>query len=250
MTRVLLVPAAGLGTRLRSPLPKLLTPVAGRAMVDRVLDLHASFCAHAVVVVHPSFQQDVAEHFARAGRKVRLVSQPAPTGMLDAVLRAREAVMEAKPARVWITWCDQLALSAATLATIAAAEAASPDAAAIAPTSRHSQPYIHFDRDDRGTLRGVRQRREGDEMPLEGESDAGLFSLSSTVYAHDLPAYAETIAARGRKTGELNFLPFLPWLAARAPVTTFQVEAIEALGINTPEDLTRIEQHLHTLNTP
>ena len=37
MNRVLVVPAAGMGTRLGSAVPKALTLVAGRPMIDHVL---------------------------------------------------------------------------------------------------------------------------------------------------------------------------------------------------------------------
>jgi len=248
MRRVLLVPAAGLGRRLGSSRPKLLTPVAGRSMIDRVLDLHASFCQHAVVVVHPSFLELVATHFAETGRRVALVIQPAPVGMLDAIVRARNAVSAHGPDRVWITWCDQVAISRGTLDHLAERERVESHLAAVLPTSRHPHPYIHFDRDAKGRLTGVRQRREGDAMPEHGESDAGLFSLAASVYTQELADYAENLIG-GRTTGELNFLPFLPWLASRARVETFPVDPIESVGINTLEELARIEQALRARET-
>src|SRR5262249_43969727 len=88
------------------------------------------------------------------------------------------------------------------------------------------------------------QRREHDEMPEIGETDSGMFSLATPIYLNWLPEYAFT-SSRGPGSGERNFLPFLPWLAARAPVTTVQVgDSIEVRGVNTPEDLAFAESHL------
>ena len=80
-------------------------------------------------------------------------------------------------------------------------------------------------------------------MPTVGESDMGLFRLSDRAYFELLPEYSKE-AAHGAGTGERNFLPFIPWLARRGRVETFPGhEPIEALGINTPEDLERIERY-------
>ena len=50
-SRLLIVPAAGLGTRLGADRPKLLVPVAGIPMIDRLLGLFAGTVDRAVVVV-------------------------------------------------------------------------------------------------------------------------------------------------------------------------------------------------------
>jgi CTP:molybdopterin cytidylyltransferase MocA len=81
-------------------------------------------------------------------------------------------------------------------------------------------------------------------MPDVGESDAGLFDLSLTAFSHELPAYAARPQI-GARTGERNFVPFVAWMAERGPVTTVECsEPEEAVGINTPDELKRIEAHL------
>ena len=241
MTRTLVVPAAGRGTRLGSPVPKALTPVAGRPMIEWIVDRHRPYCDRVVLVVHPGDRPAVEAAARRIDAAIVLAEQPAPTGMLDAILAGRESALAASPDRVWITWCDQVLISAGTTARLARMEASAP--AAVFPTSMQRDPYIHFDRAADGTLASVRQRREGDAMPPVGESDAGLFSLSRQSFAVDLPAFAAG-AGHGGATAERNFLPFLVWLAARTPVVTFEVPAHESLGVNTPADLAAVERHL------
>lgn len=163
--------------------------------------------------------------------------------MLDAILCGRQAVLAAGCDRVWITWCDQVGISAATVETLARLDAESANAAVIMPTVSQAPPYIHFDRDASGRLTGVRQRREGDAMPEVGTSDAGLFSLSRKAFAEFLPEYART-AQPGALTAELNFLPFIPWVAATASVVTFDIAPEEARGVNTPDDLAAMERWL------
>ena len=244
MIRVLLVPAAGRGSRLGSPLPKLLTPVGGRAMIDHILPRYDPGADAVVVVVEPAARQLVADHAARgAALPITLAEQISPTGMLDAVLAGAPAALAHHPDRVWITWCDQVGISGQTVERLAALEAENPEAAVVLPIVAQPAPYIHFDRDAQGRLLAVRQWREGDDMPPAGTSDSGLFSLSREAFADFLPEYS-LAAERGAATGERNFLPFLPWMASRRLVRTFEIPVDEARGINTPEDLAVVEQWL------
>lgn len=241
MTRVLVVPAAGLGTRLRSSMPKALSPVAGRPMISYVLARSAPYCRHAIVIVHPSARAAMDEYAAAAPMPVTVVEQTTPTGMLDAILLAAPVVAASAAERVWISWCDQVLQSDATARSVAEREEMPDQPSAVFPTVGQTPPYIHFTRDPAGRLSGVLQRREGDTMPEAGESDSGFFSMSRSAFLESLPAYAR-VAPAGRGTGEKNFLPFLPWLAAGVAVATVPLaDPIEAHGVNTPEDLASAE---------
>jgi 2-C-methyl-D-erythritol 4-phosphate cytidylyltransferase len=62
MTRLLVIPAAGLGSRLGSALPKVLVPVAGVPMLDRILELYRAVADRVVVITHPAFTGQVERH--------------------------------------------------------------------------------------------------------------------------------------------------------------------------------------------
>lgn len=242
--RTLIVPAAGLGSRLGATLPKLLVPVAGVPMIDRLLAAYRDVVAAAVVVVHPSFEQDVRRHLAHAPVPVGVVVQPAPTGMLDAILLGRTAQDPSSRRPVWITWCDQVGVSAATIGALDRVTGGNPDAAIVMPTVWRDAPYIHLQRDSANRIVRVLHRREGDPMPDRGESDMGLFALSPEAYWTLLPEYAEE-GQIGTATAERNFLPFIPWVARRRAVVTFPAtDPMEAVGVNTPEELREVETHL------
>jgi bifunctional N-acetylglucosamine-1-phosphate-uridyltransferase/glucosamine-1-phosphate-acetyltransferase GlmU-like protein len=249
MRRLLIVPAAGLGSRLRASTPKALVPVNGRPMLDHLLGLSASAIDAAVIVAHPSFSQEIAAHVDRSWRKrlpIAIVEQTAPTGMLDAILLASPAVSAERPDAVWIVWCDQVGLLPETLARLAAATEALPPPALVFPTVWRTDPYIHFERDDSGRIRSVLHQREGDQMPAEGESDMGVFALSRAAYETELPRFARDVPP-GHATGERNFLPFIPWLAGHDTVITIRcTDPREAMGINTPEDMRTVEDWLRS----
>lgn len=249
MTRVLVVPAAGLGTRLGSSSPKALTPVNGRPMISHVLSRGAPYCERALVIVHPTARAAMEKYSSEAPIPVSIVEQTTPTGMLDAILLAVPFVARWPAKRVWVSWCDQVLLSSETARRVAERENAFDGPGAVFPTVAQQPPYIHFTKNAEGRVTGVLQRRENDVMPETGESDSGFFSLSRRAFLEWLPEYGR-IAPPGAGTGEKNFLPFLPWLAELAPVATVPLaDPIEAYGVNTPEDLARAEAFLRARTT-
>jgi len=247
---VLIIPAAGAGTRLQSNTPKVLSPVNGRPMIDHLFDRYRTTVSRWVLVLHPSFEEQVKEHVTAVtgSLDVAYALQPKATGMLDAILLAQEEAAAANPERIWITWCDQIGVHPATIAALTRMSAEHPSAHVILPTVTQSEPYIHFVRDARGRISAVKQRREGDVMPQTGESDMGLFSLSRDAYFVALPEYGRE-AGMAESTRERNFLPFFPWLTHHGhSVLTFAANnQLEAVGVNTPDDRRRLEAYLREL---
>ena len=241
--RVLIIPAAGLGTRLHSPLPKLLVPVRGIPMIDRLHQLYTACVERTIIVTNPSARPLVEEHVQRRN-DVEVVVQEKPTGMLDAITIGAAAISPKSADRLWVTWCDQVGVHPKTVARLVQHEHESPATPLIMPTVRKEDPYIHLERDMAGRISRVLHRREGDDMPRIGESDMGLFALSAEACFQLLPQFASEVAT-GAGTGERNFLPFIPWIAQRQPVITFPSEdPEEAIGVNTPEELRVVEAYL------
>ena len=244
ISRTLIVPAAGLGTRLKADRPKLLVPVAGVPMIDRLLALFTGVVDRAAVVVHPSFAASVADHLRTSPLPVSTFVQTRPTGMLDAIMIPDVMRGPDAPDEVWITWCDQVAIHPATIERLKELTGRHGDAAVVMPTVRKRAPYIHLQRDGTNRITDIRHRREGDSMPDVGESDMGLFALPSASFSNLLPRYAEAVT-RGTATGERNFLPFIAWANVSHDVVTFPAhDEMEAVGVNTPEELRSVEQYL------
>jgi len=247
MDRVLIVAAAGRGSRLGAVVPKALVPVAGRPMLDHLVAMHRATVDRFLVVIAPDAESEFRAFASTCSAPIDLSLQPEPTGMLDAIWTAAPFVARHRPRRVVITWCDQIAVAQRTIMTLHRQTQAKDAADLVLPTITVDRPYIHFDRDVSGTVTRVRQRREGDVMPERGEADMGLFDLSTDAYVSELPVFMGEVTA-APTTGERNFLPFIPWLASRRRVETFAGAApMEATGINTPEDLVAVERFLATL---
>ena len=92
--RAAVIMAAGQGTRMKSPTPKVLHKVGGRTILDRVIDtVQASGCEQIVVVVgnHSPGVRALVE--ARLGADAVAVQHP-PLGTAHAVLAARDALAD------------------------------------------------------------------------------------------------------------------------------------------------------------
>jgi bifunctional UDP-N-acetylglucosamine pyrophosphorylase/glucosamine-1-phosphate N-acetyltransferase len=92
--RAAIIMAAGQGTRMKSPIPKLLHRVGGRTLLDRVIDtVEATGCERIVVVVgnHSPGVRDLV--VKRLGEGAIAVQDP-PLGTGHAVMAAREALAD------------------------------------------------------------------------------------------------------------------------------------------------------------
>lgn len=92
--RAAVIMAAGQGTRMKSPIPKVLHKVGGRAILDRVIDtVQASGCERIVVIVgnHSPGVRALVE--TRLGAGAVAVQDP-PLGTAHAALAAREALAD------------------------------------------------------------------------------------------------------------------------------------------------------------
>lgn len=90
--RAAVILAAGQGTRMKSPIPKVLHKVGGRTLLDRVIDtVQATGCERIVVVVG-SHSPAVRELVVRRLGEAAVALQDPPLGTGHAVLCAQEAL--------------------------------------------------------------------------------------------------------------------------------------------------------------
>jgi bifunctional UDP-N-acetylglucosamine pyrophosphorylase/glucosamine-1-phosphate N-acetyltransferase len=112
--RAAVILAAGQGTRMKSPMPKVLHKVGGRAMLDRAIDAAQELGCDRIVVVVGAHSPAVGEHVkARLGEGAIAVQDP-PLGTGHAVLAARDALADFT-GDVVVTYADCPLLNAAAI---------------------------------------------------------------------------------------------------------------------------------------
>jgi bifunctional UDP-N-acetylglucosamine pyrophosphorylase / glucosamine-1-phosphate N-acetyltransferase len=112
--RAAVILAAGQGTRMRSPRPKVLHPVGGRAMLDRAIDAAEAAGCERIVVVCGAHSPAVGEAVARRLGADSVAIQDPPLGTGHAV-RAAEGALAGFEGDVVVTYADTPLLDAATL---------------------------------------------------------------------------------------------------------------------------------------
>src|SRR5580698_2068553 len=93
-SRAAVILAAGQGTRMKSPTPKVLHKLAGRALIDHAIDVAEGLRCQRIVVVLSAGAPEVRAHVAaRLGEHAIAIQDP-PLGTGHAVLAAKDALAD------------------------------------------------------------------------------------------------------------------------------------------------------------
>jgi len=114
LPRAAIILAAGQGTRMKSPLPKVLHPVGGRAMLDHAIDAAEALGCERIVVVVGNHSPEVRAHVVKRLGEAAIAVQDPPIGTGHAV-RAAEAALAGFTGQVVITYGDVPLLKAADI---------------------------------------------------------------------------------------------------------------------------------------
>ena len=234
MALEILVLAAGVGKRMRSSLPKVLQPLAGRPLLAHVLATARELSPRKVIVVHGHGAEAVRQAFN--GENVEWVLQDEQLGTAHAVMQAMPRV--SPDADVLILYGDVPLTRAATLKRLLAA--ADDGLAVLTAEPADPAAYGRIVRDGGGGVAKIVEER--DASPAERairEINAGFYALS----ARRLSAWLKKIDNRNAQ--KEYYLTDLVSLAVdeRVPVTAVKTDAAwEAAGVNTPRELAELER--------
>lgn len=137
--RAAVILAAGQGTRMKSPLPKVLHPVGGRSMLDRAIDAAEALNCERVIVVVGNHSPSVREAALKRVDAANVVTQDPPLGTGHAVNAAREALVNFD-GQVIVSYADCPLMSADVLRPVFE-RAESADMAVMAFEAAHAGAY-------------------------------------------------------------------------------------------------------------
>jgi bifunctional UDP-N-acetylglucosamine pyrophosphorylase/glucosamine-1-phosphate N-acetyltransferase len=234
--RAAVILAAGKGERMKSPRPKVLHPIGGRAMLDLVIDTAEQLGCERIVVVTGAQAPQVRAHVVkRLGERGVAVQDP-PLGTGHAVLAAREALADFA-GDVLVTFADVPLLTAATAGamfdslgqTDLAMGAFEPPAAAA---------YGRMILDGAGGLERIVEARDATPEELAVTvCNSGLLTCASGLL-FDLLAKVGNDNAKGEYY--LTEIAGLARAAGREVAVVF-ADADEVVGVNSQAELARAE---------
>ena len=234
MALEILILAAGLGKRMRSSLPKILHPLAGRPLLAHVLDTARELSPRRIVVVHGHGAAQVKETFPQ--EDLEWVLQAEQLGTAHAVMQAMPRV--SADAQVLLLYGDVPLVRVATLRRLL--EAAGDGLALLTAELEDPAAYGRVVRDVAGRVKRVVELREASPMERAiREINAGFYALS----AKRLSAWLKRIDNRNAQ--KEYYLTDLVALAVGdgVPVAAVKVEdAWEAAGVNSKAELAALER--------
>lgn len=230
--------AAGKGTRMRSDLPKVCHTVASVPMVRIVHDAcKDAGCDPVVAVV--GYKQDLVRE-ALADTDARFAVQDEQLGTGHAVACTAD-ILRDFPGDVLILCGDGPLIRARTLRTLVDRHRRT-DAACTLATSVIDDPtgYGRIVRDESGAFVGIVEQKNATPEQL------AICEVNPSYYcfrAADLFEFLPRLT-RNERTGEyyITDLPALLMQASRRVEVIDAVDPQDVLSINTPEDLSRVEQ--------
>lgn len=233
---VAVILAAGLGTRMRSRLPKVLHPVCGVPMLGYVLDAAATATGRRPLVVISPATSQVRDVFAE---RADFAVQDEPRGTGDAVRAALTALPDGV-AEVVVLSGDVPLLSADLVSALLEVRRESDAVIALVSVDSIDPTGLgRIVRDDDGQVTGIVEERDATEEQLElTEINAGIYAFDADWLRLHLPLVEPSPA-----TGEL----YLTALVDLAVTDGLLVEALQLpddgtlLGINDRSQLAQAE---------
>ncbi len=227
--------AAGKGTRMKSPFPKVLHALANRPMIGHVLDAVADLAPEREIIVLSPGQDAVADYVAP--RPVAI--QGSPLGTAHAVLAARKALAGFE-GDILILYADTPLITATTLQRLCAALHESAEVGMAMLTFRPEDPaeYGRVVLDTNGGVAGVIEYRDADARTRAlNLCNAGMMAVAG----NRLWPLLERVGNANAK-GEY-YLTDIVALTRQAGLGVAPVEAApgEVMGVNSQAELAAAE---------
>jgi bifunctional UDP-N-acetylglucosamine pyrophosphorylase / glucosamine-1-phosphate N-acetyltransferase len=192
-----IVLAAGMGTRMKSNLPKVLHPVAGRAMILQLLDSLAAVEPERIVLIVGPDMEPVSDAAKAAGYDVEVVIQQDRLGTGHAVKQA-EQVLSGYGGNVLVLYGDSPLITSETMADMLEART-SGDSAVVVLGFRPFDPaeYGRLILDDADDLTSIIEAKDASEEELTNDlCNSGVMAIDGNVL-FDLTSKLSSDNAKG-----------------------------------------------------
>tara|TARA_B100000315_G_scaffold258433_1_gene310511 strand:- start:3589 stop:4962 length:1374 start_codon:yes stop_codon:yes gene_type:complete len=234
-----IVLAAGLGTRMKSDLPKVLHPIAGRAMILQLLDSLSAIKPEKIVLVLGPEMDAVGEAVSEAGFTVETVIQQDRLGTGHAVQQAENALAGFN-GNVLVLYGDSPLITPQTMASLLDERANDDDPAVVVLGFRPFEPntYGRLNLDDAGSLVSIVEAKDASADELANDlCNSGFMAIDGSILS-GLTGKLSNDNAKGE-----YYLTDLVGLAIEAGRSCAFVECDEeeTIGINSRSELAEAE---------
>jgi bifunctional UDP-N-acetylglucosamine pyrophosphorylase/glucosamine-1-phosphate N-acetyltransferase len=234
---LVVVLAAGKGTRMKSALPKVLHRIAGRTMLGHVLAVAAALKADKLAVVIGPGMEEVRREALKHAPGSEVFVQESQLGTADAVLAAKSAIA-GHQGDILVLYADTPLIEAETLAHLIAELDRGAAVAVLGFEAKDPGSYGRLLTSVDGSLLAIREAKDAAEAELR----VGLCNSGVMAFRHDAPL--EVLSAIGNKNakGEYYLTDAIEIIrngGGRAGVVV--CPEAEVLGVNARTELAEAE---------
>ncbi|WP_421786080.1 bifunctional UDP-N-acetylglucosamine diphosphorylase/glucosamine-1-phosphate N-acetyltransferase GlmU [Hyphobacterium sp.] len=232
--RAAVILAAGLGTRMKSELPKCLHPVGGRPMLEWSIDLARNVGAERIVTVYGPKSQQIGAFGEQSGTLTALQDPPLGTGH---AVQSAQSAMDGFDGNVIVLYGDTPLITAATVEKVFTALEAGASVAVLGFTPDDPAAYGRLIVKDGVLERIVEFKDASDEECAIGFVNSGVLAAPASLLFELLGEVTNDNA-----NGEY-YLTDVVGLARKRGLKAVAVEgdAAEVLGVNSRGDLAEAE---------
>ncbi len=235
--RAAVILAAGQGTRMRSPLPKVLHEVGRRTLLDRAIDAaQAAGCARVVVVCGPHAPAVAAAVEARLGVEAVAVQDP-PLGTAHAVCAA-QAALAGISGDVLVTTADAPLMDAQAIAPLFSAREAGADLAVLGFEAADPGAYGRLILDPSGGLDRIVEAKDASADELRVRTcNSGVLAAPAALLFDLLREVGDDNAKREFYLTDIVGLARKRGLRVAAPMAAER----QVMGVNSQAELAAAE---------
>lgn len=237
--------AAGKGTRMRSPRPKVLHPLCGRPMIAWVIDLARSLDPERIVLVvgHGAQEVEAAALEAAGDSALECVVQEPQHGTGHA-LQVAAPSLPPDAGKIVVLYGDMPLLHPSSLAELVAARSAAGPGATALLTVRVDEPrgFGRILREADETFVGIVEEKDATpEQRRIDELNVGVYAFDGAVLREDLPRLTNDNAQNEYYITDLLGMS----VEAGRPVAPVELEdPAEAQGVNSLAELAEARWNL------
>ena len=234
--------AAGKGSRMLGPSPKVLLPVGGRAMVQRVLDTVAEIDKSRAILVLGDQAKEVKKAL-NLSKNTKVVNQRKQLGTAHAV---KTALSKLRPGSVTIVLYGDVPLIENKTLKKLINQAKNGSLAILTFNKDNPEGYGRIVRGTRNQVNAIIEEKDANkEQKQIQEVNSGILAIKSNLMKELLPKVKNKNAAKE------YYLTDIVGLAKEAGIKVHPLllnDADEALGANTPLELQELERACQRLS--
>lgn len=234
--------AAGQGTRMRSKQPKVLHAIAGKSMLERVVNTAQQLNPQEIFVIY-GYQGDLLRE-KLAHLKVTWVEQKEQLGTGHAVMQATPKI--ADDHRILVLYGDVPLISQATLAQLIMS-ASDKSVGMIIADLENPAELGRIVRDQSGSFREIVEYKDATEAQRQiTEINSGIYSFP----AHYLKSWLPKLSvANAQKEYYLTDVLAMAVKEGIAVATVFPQSDYEVMGVNDRVQLATLERYYQEIQT-